>query len=77
MVTLRPIRTALFCLAVLSLCAVPAISQSGKASGTFVVDGKKLSLQNVSAVSYDTPNLGRVVSVLLSDKPVNLKTFQE
>ena len=77
MVTLRPISTAMTCVAVFVLCAVPATSQSGKASGTFVVDGKKLSFPNVSAVSYDTPNLGRVVSVLLSDKPVNPKTFQE
>jgi hypothetical protein len=58
--------------------AVPALTQSaGKAAGTVVANGKKVPLTNVSAVAYDTPNLGRLVSVLLSDKPANPKTFQD
>lgn len=52
-------------------------TQSGKASGTLVVNGKKVPIQHAYAVAYDTPNLGRVVSVLLSDKPMNPKLFQE
>ena len=63
---------------VLPLMAGPAAqTQSGTAKGTLTVNGKKLTIQHVSAVSYDTPNLGRLVSVLLSDKPANPKTFQE
>ena len=52
-------------------------TQSGKASGTLVVNGKKVPIQHAYAVAYDTPHLGRVVSVLLSDKPMNPKLFQE
>ena len=40
------------------------------------VNGKKLAIRNVSAVTYETP-LGQVVSVLLSDNPVDPKKFQE
>ena len=53
------------------------VTQSGKGSGTLVANGKKVPIQHASAVAYDTPNLGRVVSVLLSDKPPDPKTFQE
>jgi len=52
-------------------------TQSGKASGTLVVNGKKVPIQHAYAVAYDTPNLGRVVSVLLTDKPMNPKIFEE
>jgi len=62
----------------LALLAVTTTeTQSGKASGTLVVNGKKVPIQHAYAVAYDTPNLGRIVSVLLSDKPMNPKTFQE
>jgi hypothetical protein len=52
-------------------------AQSGKVSGTLVVNGKKLAVQEITAVTYDTPSPGRLVSVLVSDKPPNPKTFQE
>ena len=54
-----------------------ARTQSGTASGTMTVNGKTLPIKHAMAVTYDTPNLGRVVSVLLSDKPADPKTFQE
>jgi hypothetical protein len=61
----------------LLIAATTTETQSGKASGTLVVNGKKVPIQHAYAVTYDTPNLGRVVSVLLSDKPMNPKMFQE
>src|SRR5688500_13611694 len=50
--------------------------QGGKVSGTVSVGGKKLVFEQVFAVAYDTP-VGRTVSVLFSDKPVNQKKFRE
>ena len=55
----------------LPLLSLVAQTQSGKVSGTLTVNGKKLQIRHVSAVTYDTPNMGRVVSVLLSDNPVD------
>ena len=48
-------------------------AQAGKVSGTLVVNAKKFALQHISAVSYDTAQ-GRMISVLLSDKPADPKT---
>src|SRR5688572_12099311 len=62
----------LTCIVVASLGA-----QSGKVSGTLVVNGKKLAVQHITAVTYDTPSPGRLVSVLVSMKAPNPKTFQE
>ena len=56
--------------------AVSMSAQSGTVSGTLAVNGKKVPVQHIAAVTYDTP-LGRVLSVLVSDKPMNQKTFQE
>jgi len=71
-------RVRLMAIAVmLPLVSVIAQTQSGKVSGTLTVNGKKLQIRHVSAVTYDTPNMGRVVSVLLSDNPVDPKKFQE
>lgn len=64
-------------LGVLLVALVSAIDgQSGKVSGTVSVGGKKLAFEQVFAVAYDTP-IGRTVTVLFSDKPVNQKKFQE
>ena len=52
-------------------------AQSGKVSGTLLVNGKKIAVQHVTAVTYDTPSPGRLVSVLVSDKPADPKTFRE
>ena len=63
---------------VLSVIVVATLeAQSGKVSGTLVVNGKKVPIQHISAVSYDTPSPGRLVSVLVSDKPADPKTFRE
>ena len=63
--------------AMAALVSVTIIAQAGKGSGTLVVNGKKFAFQNISAVTYDTASQGRMISVLLSDKPANPKTFQE
>ena len=60
---------------VMSLTWVAA--QAGKVTGTLVVNGKKVPIQHISAVTYDTASQGRMVSVLVSDKPVDPKKFQE
>ena len=52
-------------------------AQAGKGSGTMVVNGKKFTFQNISAVTHDTASQGRMISMLLSDKPVNPKAFLE
>jgi hypothetical protein len=59
------------------LCLTRVDAQGGKVSGTFTVNGKKIPVQHVSAVTYDTPSQGRLLSVLVSDKPVDPKKFQE
>ena len=58
---------------------VPAGTQapSGKVSGTLLVNGKKVPIQHIAAVTYDTPSPGRLVSVLVSDKPMDPKLFRE
>ena len=52
-------------------------AQQGKASGTLSVNGKKVPVQAIMAVSYNTPSQGRVISVLVSDKAVDPKKFAE
>jgi hypothetical protein len=52
-------------------------AQAGKVSGSLVVNGKKIPVQHVSAVTYDTASQGRMISVLVSDKPPDPKTFRE
>jgi hypothetical protein len=61
----------------LGICVVTLEAQSGKVSGTLTVNGKKIPIQHITAVSYDTPSPGRLVSVLVSDKPADPKTFRE
>ena len=62
---------------VLLLALVSAVDgQTGKVSGTVSVGAKKLAFEQVFAVAYDTP-IGRTVSVLFSDRPVNQKKFRE
>jgi hypothetical protein len=62
---------------VTSLLAGPTWAQTGTVSGTLVVNGTKVPVQHVTAVTYDTPSPGRLISVLVSDKPADPKTFQE
>jgi hypothetical protein len=61
-----------------ALLAATAIgAQSGTVSGTFAVNGREVRLQHISAVTYDTPSQGRLISVLASDKPPDHKKFLE
>ena len=55
----------------------PAAAQVGKVSGTLIVNGTKVPVQHITAVTYDTPSPGRLISVLVSDKPADPKTFKE
>lgn len=64
-------------LAALVTSVTAAAAQTGTVSGTLVVNGKKVPVQQVFAVTYDTPSPGRLVTVMVSDKPVDPKTFQE
>jgi hypothetical protein len=59
------------------LAATGIGAQSGTVSGTFAVNGKEVRLQHISAVTYDTPSQGRLISVLASDKPPDHKKFLE
>ena len=49
----------------------------GKVSGTLVVNGTTVPVRHITAVTYDTPHPGRLVSVLVSDNAVDPKVFQE
>jgi len=61
-----------------ALLAVTTIgAQSGTVSGTFAVNGKDVRLQHISAVTYDTPSQGHLISILASDKPPDHKKFVE
>ena len=63
---------------VFALCSSSSLyAQPAKVAGTLTVNATKIPLQHILAVSYETPSQGRVISVLVSDKPVNPKTFQE
>lgn len=63
--------------ALLAMAAMPpAIAQTGKAAGFLSVDGAKVALASVAAVGYKSP-LGQMVTILLSDKPADARTFAE
>ena len=65
-------------LVVFALCSSSSLyAQPAKVAGTLTVNATKIPLQHIMAVSYETPSQGRVISVLVSDKPVNPKTFQD
>ena len=51
-----------------------ASGQAPKAQGTVVVGSTKVAIKTGMAVGYTAPN-GQLVSVLLSDKPADAKTF--
>lgn len=57
--------------------ATAMAGDAGRVSGTLVVNGTKVAVQHITAVTYDTPSPGRLISVLVSDKPADPKTFQE
>jgi hypothetical protein len=61
------------------LCAAAATAGEapGKVSGTLVVNGTTVPVQHITAITYDTPSPGRLISVLVSDKPADPKAFQE
>jgi hypothetical protein len=63
------------CIALLIATSLAAQTPSS-ATGTLTVDKTKVTLQYASAVSYPG-GTGRSVSMLLSDKPANPKTFAE
>lgn len=62
----------------LALLVAPSLAAQTPAAvtGTLTVDKTKVTLQSASAVSYPG-GTGRFVSVLLSDKAANPKTFAE
>ena len=51
-------------------------AQAGKASGKVSVDATTVTIASVSAVGYKSA-MGQLVTVLLSDKPADDKTFAE
>jgi len=74
-VSLRINRIAM--LAALCAVAASAADQPGTVSGTLVVNGTTVPVRHITAVTYDTPSPGRLVSVLVSDTRVDPKVFQE
>ena len=59
------------------LWLVPLVhGQAGKASGTISLGSTKIPPQAVTAVEYTAPQ-GRVISVLISDRPPDAKQFIE
>ena len=58
-------------------CGSGLHAQPAKVVGSLIVDTTRIPLQHVMAVSYETPSQGRLISVLVSDRPVNPKTFQD
>jgi len=60
-----------------ALLSASAGAESGKVSGTLIVNGTKVPVQHVTAVAYDTPSPGHLTSVLVSDKPADPKAFKE
>jgi hypothetical protein len=61
----------------IGLVAASVHTQDAQVSGTLAVNGKQVPVGHISAVAYDTPSPGRLVSVLVSDKPADPKTFRE
>jgi hypothetical protein len=57
--------------------ATAMAADAGRVSGTLTVNGTKVPVQHITAVTYDTPSPGRLISVLVSDKPADPKAFQE
>lgn len=51
-------------------------AQAGKAAGKVSVDANAIAIASVSAVGYKTTQ-GQLVSILLSDKPADEKSFAE
>jgi hypothetical protein len=64
-------------LAGMAIGLTAAAADGGRVSGTLVVNGTSVPVQHITAVTYDTPSPGRLISVLVSDKPADPRTFQE
>jgi len=56
--------------------AVSLPAQGDKVQGTLAVGATKVTLASGGAVAYTAPN-GKLISVLLSDKPADAKAFAE
>lgn len=64
-----PVRAALLVVGT-ALSVSTVMAQPGSVSGTLTVNGTTVAVRHVTAVTYDTPSPGRLISVLVSDKPV-------
>jgi hypothetical protein len=71
----RPFAPAILFLSMVSTAALVS-SQAATVSGTITVGSTKVVPKSASAVGYTAPN-GRLVSVLVSDKPADRKEFLE
>jgi hypothetical protein len=69
--------SAALALAGMTFWGTAMAGDAGKVSGTLVVNGTTVPVKHITAVTYDTPSPGRLISVLVSDKPVDPKTFQD
>jgi hypothetical protein len=58
------------------LVAATLSAQSDKVQGTVTVETAKVALTSGMAVAYKTPN-GQLISVVLSDKPIDAKEFAQ
>ena len=64
-------------MAVVTIGAPAVAAEGGTVSGTLVVNGTTVPVKHITAVTYDTPSPGRLISVLVSDKPADPKAFQD
>lgn len=73
---IRPVGSWLRCVVVIGALglAAAASGQAPKAQGTVTVGVTKVAIATGMAVGYTAPN-GQLVSVLLSDKPADVKVF--
>ena len=63
-----------FLLLAVSHLAPRLLAQAGKASGKVSVDANAVAIASVSAVGYKS-TMGQMVSILLTDKPADEKSF--
>src|SRR5262245_8337825 len=67
-------RSMMFVCAGLLTVTLPLPAQGDKVQGTATVGATKVTLTNGMAIAYKAPN-GQLISVVLSDKPVDAKEF--
>ena len=73
---MRFVRSMLLVSVGLAVVGVQLPAQGDKVQGTLTVGTTKVALTNGMAVSYKAPN-GEMLSVVLSDKPVDASAFTE